>query len=168
MTDTTLTPERIQWAMRSLSDAVNVGAVLEHYKPAALVVLRALHDLTKPEAAAATQAALDTAAERTRQDAKWGEQNHPDGTGPDVRPNSFEYAVDAMPGNGDARRLAEAATNETDILAAGGAVTWLDILREEYYEALAEEDPLALRTELIQLAAVAQQWVEAIDRRAHG
>jgi hypothetical protein len=40
------------------------------------------------------------------------------------------------------------------------------ILREEVYEAFAEEDPAALRTELIQVAAVAATWVDAIDRRA--
>jgi hypothetical protein len=32
-------------------------------------------------------------------------------------------------------------------------------------EALAEDDPTLLRAELIQVAAVAVAWVEAIDRR---
>ncbi|TIH26025.1 NUDIX hydrolase, partial [Subtercola vilae] len=42
---------------------------------------------------------------------------------------------------------------------------WQDILLEEVFEAFAESDTSKLRTELIQVAAVAQQWVEAIDRR---
>ena len=46
----------------------------------------------------------------------------------------------------------------------GGEGTWADILREEYFEALAETDPARLRVELIQVAAVAVAWVEAIDR----
>ncbi|MBF4625528.1 hypothetical protein [Clavibacter sp. VKM Ac-2872] len=106
-----------------------------------------------------TAAARDTAAERIRQNAKWGEQNHPDGTGPDVRPLLF---AGALPRADD---LARYATQATDAHAADGTVTWLDILREEYHEALAESDPAKLREELIQLAAVAQQWVEHIDRR---
>jgi malonyl CoA-acyl carrier protein transacylase len=44
-------------------------------------------------------------------------------------------------------------------------VTWEHILTEEHYEAMAEEDPTRLREELIQVAAVAVAWVEAIDRR---
>ncbi len=42
---------------------------------------------------------------------------------------------------------------------------WRDILLEEVFEALAEEEPKELRKELVQVAAVAAQWVEAIDRR---
>jgi hypothetical protein len=48
--------------------------------------------------------------------------------------------------------------------AAHGEVTWLDILLEEVAEAFAESDLVKLRTELIQVAAVAVRWVEAIDR----
>jgi hypothetical protein len=103
--------------------------------------------------------ARDVAHERQRQNAKWGEQNHPDGTGPDVWPLAF--AACSTP----AADLARSATRVTDDYAKAGKVTWLDILREEYHEALAESDPEKLREELIQLAAVAQQWVEAIDRR---
>jgi type IV pilus biogenesis protein CpaD/CtpE len=88
--------------------------------------------------------------ERDRQDAKWGEQNHPDGTGRD----------------GNRKAMADMARELCQRLAALGVVTWYHILLEEVYEALAEDDPAKLRAELIQVAAVAQQWVEAIDRRA--
>lgn len=47
---------------------------------------------------------------------------------------------------------------------------WLPILTEEVGEAakaMNENDP-GLREELIQVAAVAMAWVEAMDRRAKG
>lgn len=86
--------------------------------------------------------------ERVRQDDKWGQQNHPDSTGgPPSEIMADEYRS----------RAAEAA--------ASGALTWRHILLEEVYEAIAESDPTALREELIQVAAVAAAWAEAIDRR---
>ncbi|MEV6832837.1 hypothetical protein [Amycolatopsis sp. NPDC051102] len=96
------------------------------------------------------------ATERARQDALWGEQNHPDGTGPDV-----EVA-------GLSRRAADAAHTArftTEIARAEGRLTWLHILREEVYEGFAEADAADLVEELIQVAAVAACWAEAIERR---
>ncbi|WP_309080297.1 hypothetical protein [Zhihengliuella sp.] len=102
----------------------------------------------------------DVHAERLRQDAKWGEQNHPDGTGSSSKP------LAAMAASGvTADWLADSATLATDTAAERGVVTWRHILLEEVFEALAESDPAKLRTELIQVAAVATQWAEAIDRR---
>lgn len=92
--------------------------------------------------------------ERLRQDEKWGEQNHPDGTGPDV----------VLLGNPMAE-LANLMRTATNNAADDGRLTWAHILLEEVFEALAEEDPARLRTELIQVAAVATAHVEAIDRR---
>jgi hypothetical protein len=104
-----------------------------------------------------TAAVLDeVAAERVRQDATWGEQNHPDGTGPE------EEILAAWP----AASLATYARNNCQRQAEMGIVTWLDILGEEVAEALAESDPARLRTELVQIAAVAVAWAEAIDRRS--
>lgn len=51
------------------------------------------------------------------------------------------------------------------LAAEHGGLTWRHILAEEMFEALAESDPAKLRAELVQVAAVAVQWVEAIDRR---
>ncbi|MDX3544343.1 NUDIX hydrolase [Streptomyces europaeiscabiei] len=87
-------------------------------------------------------------AERGRQDAKFGEQNHPDGTGLPIYQHS-------------ARRYRDAA----DRNAADGVLAWRDVLLEEVHEALAEKDPAALRAELVQVAAVATAWIAAIDRR---
>ncbi|OFV78483.1 hypothetical protein [Rhodococcus erythropolis] len=88
----------------------------------------------------------EIADERERQDEKWGEQNHPDGTGPDYRGAAFE-----------ARRRCQRA-------ARSGLVTYKDILEEEVYEAFAETDPVELREELVQVAAVAVAWIEKLDR----
>lgn len=90
----------------------------------------------------------DIAAERARQLAKWGEQNHPDGTG--------------RPGDDDMANLdrAKCKANGPD------EDNWRDILQEEVSEAFAETHPLALRAELVQVAAVAVAWIETIDRRA--
>lgn len=93
----------------------------------------------------------EVADERARQDAKWGEQNHPDGTGSPAR------VLDA-----------EAARLECKRQFAEGTGTWLDVLEEEVSEAYAEADPDKLRSELIQVAAVAVAWAEAIDRRTAG
>jgi hypothetical protein len=109
----------------------------------------------------------EVADERSRQDAKWGEQNHPDGTGPKSTPVA---EIVRGPANGIVNRhyafgLASNAKSVTDEHAADGTVTFRDILLEEVFAAMAESDPEKLRTELIQVAAVATQWVEAIDRR---
>ena len=103
-------------------------------------------------------------AERERQHEKWGEQNHPDGTGGEPSPKRSPEQVAQL------RSVrVEHARNTRDLCDhafAGGTGTWRHILREEVDEAIAEDDPVALRKELIQVAAVAVSWVEAIDRRA--
>jgi hypothetical protein len=90
--------------------------------------------------------------ERDRQNTKWGEQNHPMGTG--IGPYWAERA--------------EVEKQVNDYRVERGTLTWLDILAEEVYEAFAESDLYKLRTELIQVAAVAVAWVEALDRRTDG
>ena len=110
----------------------------------------------------------DVDDERGRQDEKWGEQNHPDGTGPGVLPldpisahhGRHTYLEDAP-----AVDLADAARRACKAAGHAGHDTWRAILLEEVFEALAEDDPARLRTELVQVAAVATQWAEAIDRR---
>lgn len=111
----------------------------------------------------------DILQERHRQNEKWDEQNHPDGTGPNELPLLevwYHDDNDCSPlEDSSAKDLAKAATKSTDEGHGSGYGTWADILLEEVFEALAESDPAKLRTELIQVAAVATQWVEAIDRR---
>jgi hypothetical protein len=95
------------------------------------------------------EAVSDVMAERLRQHDKWGEQNLPDGT------DTLRLTL--------ARR--DAAREMTDAATDVGAVTYRDILDEEVCEAFAETGPEKLRAELVQVAAVAVQWIEAIDRR---
>lgn len=106
-------------------------------------------------AVAAPAILLEIIHERALQDTVWGEQNHPNGTGPDQQ----------LLGAGKRfARLRDAAKDRTDGRAFAGTVTFADVLLEEVFEAVAEDDPAKLRAELIQVAAVAAQWVEAIDR----
>lgn len=98
--------------------------------------------------------------ERYEQDAVWGEQSYPDGTGPDVR---APWLVAQNPTLG---MLADSARTACGLAFANGQGTWAHILREEFYEALAAPGVLELREELVQVAAVAVAWCEAIDRRA--
>lgn len=112
------------------------------------------------------QVLIDIVAERDRQNRKWGEQNHPDGTGPlsapfDLYPDARGYPLQSLP----AQKLADVATALCGTAAQYGGVTWTLILLEEVFEALAEDDPERLRVELVQVAAVAAQWAEALDRR---
>ena len=112
----------------------------------------------------------EVAAERARQDSKWGEQNHPDSTGPDVLALMGVWL--SIPGidpagleDYGAAELSQAATAATNAAAKRGEVSWRDVLLEEVFEALAADDAASLRAELLQVAAVAAAWVEAIDRR---
>jgi hypothetical protein len=90
--------------------------------------------------------------ERDRQDIQWGQQDHPDGTGD---PALATYLLLAR------ERIARAVQD--------GELNWMLILNEEFAEACVETDPDKLRIELIQVAAVAVAWVEAIERRrTHG
>lgn len=84
---------------------------------------------------------------------RWGIQDYPDGTGKD--------AV------GDAE-IADIARDACKRAAADGRVTWRHVLEEEMLEAFAEADPAALRAELVQVAAVTLQWLEAVDRAVTG
>lgn len=90
----------------------------------------------------------EVAEERLAQNARWGEQNHPDGTGGAFLEECAAFSKE------DCEQATEA-----------GRLTWRHILTEEVAEALAETDPARLRAELIQVAAVAVAHIEAIDRR---
>jgi len=98
----------------------------------------------------------DIVTERARQIAVWGDQRHPDGTGPEMV-WSFTGPAEFV------RNVAQAISKSK---AADGHVTWLDILLEEVAEAFAESDLALLRTELVQAAAIIANWVHDIDRRA--
>lgn len=91
----------------------------------------------------------EVAAELARAEAKFPDQHLPDGTG------APQWA-----GFRDAQR------EHTDSKLADGTVTWLDVVLEEAYEAFAETDPVLLRAELVQVAAMAVRWIEDIDGRS--
>lgn len=85
-------------------------------------------------------------AERKAQDAKWGQQNHEDGTGSEAAQAMANYL----------RALCQSQDKDS----------WMNILAEEVAEAFAEAEPAALRKELIQSAAVIVAWIECAERRA--
>ena len=108
----------------------------------------------------------EIAAERARQDGKWGVQNLPDvpcGVG-GIAPG-FSYSPASQLGIPDE----VTAKARCDAAMADGSVSWGHIAVEELCEvvdAASYGDVEATRAELIQLAAVCHAWLEAIDRRA--
>ncbi len=88
-------------------------------------------------------------AERDRQDRLHpGTAQIPDGTG------------------GGGRKTWEAiARNACDRAHREGRLTHAHVFEEEASEVLAETDPVKLRVELIQTAAICVKWIEEIDRR---
>jgi hypothetical protein len=109
--------------------------------------------------------------ERLRQDAKWGEQNHPnfaphilnlteDGTVTGITemplPQRFNYY--GIPTKEDAKRDCE----ET---FASGKGNWGHILIEEISESFGTMSEEKLEEELVQSAAVIVAWVQCIRRR---
>lgn len=116
----------------------------------------------------------EVVAEAERSIAKHGEQRHlPMGTGAVTRPLSARdvergsmHEPGMWPGM-SARHLARIATLDTKSHSAneGGddTCTWWHILREEVFEAAAENRPEALRAELVQVAAVAVKMIDALD-----
>lgn len=87
--------------------------------------------------------------ERERQFEKFGDQSKvPDGTGGNyLEESAINY-----------RHECQRAFRESE-------GTWRHILAEEVAEAMAESDAAKLRTELIQVAAVACAWIQVLDKR---
>lgn len=85
--------------------------------------------------------------ERKAQDKKWGEQNHKPGTSR----KEYGYLADLF------RKVCDNAFHT-------GKGTWTDILLEEVFEALAEEEPAKIKKELKQVAAVVITMLESLDR----
>ncbi|NUR08975.1 MAG: hypothetical protein HOQ45_18460, partial [Nocardioidaceae bacterium] len=84
--------------------------------------------------------AAEIDAERARQDAKFGQQNHPDIAGDD------DVQADARAMFEDlAHEYREINNGNLDPRDPDRRLDWTGILLEEVYEALAEEDPAKLR-----------------------
>lgn len=118
--------------------------------------------------------------ERDAQDKKWGEQNHPDLSPSLTRTNLLTPAELSRTGSHSRRwwlanvaryygvLSANLAKEYTDVEHKSGNGSWFSIHVEELAEALeaaALGDTVALRTELVQLAATVTAHIEAIDRR---
>lgn len=94
----------------------------------------------------------DILKERSRQDELWGEQNH----------NDINVSIKVAESCLELERL----SNKLSVQR--GQLTWRHILGEETaeaYLAAAQGNEEALREELVQVAAVAIAWIEALDRR---
>ena len=102
----------------------------------------------------------DVSVERAKQRARYGSNDDLEwGTGPETRwliPFTYEPATAV-------ERILRADYEEYE--EATGKPTWVHLLREELAEAFAETDPIRLREELIQVAALAVSWAEKIDAR---
>lgn len=98
------------------------------------------------------QVLLEVALERRNQHEAWGEQNWENGTGPE---EDTEFTIENL----------EGLRWQNEYMFERGELTFSGIFLEEVMEVMTEADPDKLRAELIQVAAVAIQWVEAIDRK---
>lgn len=119
-----------------------------------------------PTPAPSSDVLAEVKEERARQDAKWGQQDHPDA----------DPVLLGRSGGVDRALLAEThdiptgarAERKCQTYESRGQTNWLAILVEEVGEAsdeIANGSTAELRGELVQVAAVATAWVEAIDRR---
>lgn len=82
-----------------------------------------------------------------------------DGTGPDSQwlvPVTFDTAETIQ---------VELRAEYEDHEERTGSPTWMHLVREEVAEAFQEDDPVRLREELLQVAALAVSWIETLDRR---
>jgi hypothetical protein len=84
--------------------------------------------------------------ERVRQINKWGLQERPNGTDADLwKPRELEVK------------------EQYEFALKHDGLTWVHILREEVYEAFAEEDVEKLKVELVQVMAVAASWLQDLE-----
>lgn len=93
----------------------------------------------------------ELAAERSKQDSKWGPPRH--------------YDMPEEPLKRLVRDLARSAEGVARACFSFRTPAWAAILLEEVGEALSESDPAKRRAELVQVAAVAVAWIEDIDSR---
>lgn len=117
--------------------------------------------MTDEQLDAVRNVASEIVDERKEQHAKWGEQNHPSGTGE----GALEHLA-AMTTGQTIGRVSRAARGLCEAAVADGSLTYAHIAWEEIAEAFDEDNPTKLRAELVQCAAVFVAWIETIDRRS--
>lgn len=99
----------------------------------------------------------DVRRERVAQRERYGlNETTPDGTGGAWL---LPYTADPAPA------IEAKLRNDYMDYAEDAPVTWVHLLREEMAEAFAETDPIRLRAELVQVAALAVSWCERLDAR---
>ncbi len=108
-------------------------------------------------------------AERDRQERKWGQQNHPNRFwSPRTNTTRDDFDLAQYQAQADFWKQVNAdrvKQRNDEGLGSDRNAAWDGILLEEVFEALSEEDDTSIREELIQVAAVAVAWIQAIDRR---
>ena|ERR1700748_1699925 len=97
----------------------------------------------------------EISAERLKQDVKWGEQNLPSVV-PGLTPKELSERYE-IPTEERGKKI-------YDHYASTGEQTFTDIAVEELTEVVGALNEKDRREELVQLAAVIVQWIEAIDR----
>lgn len=108
---------------------------------------------------ASIETAIDVLRERAQQDQRWGVCDHRDLPANVTHPSAYL----GIPTADRARTMCQESFRR-------GLGCWGVVFAEEVCEAVeAIGNDADLRAELVQVAAVCQKWVEAIDRRtAHG
>lgn len=103
---------------------------------------------------------MDVAAERYRQIDRYGSNDDlEDGTGPETR-----WLLPFTTISAEAIE-AELRSDYEDYDLEMGKPTWCHLVREELAEAFKESDPVRLREELVQVAALCVSWIESMDAR---
>lgn len=124
----------------------------------------------KPALASTLQVVNEVVEERRRQDAKWGQQDHPslsaDAGGALKRGHSPAYVIE-VPHPGLVKpRVDEMLHSKTCGYADIALEEFTEVVEAAALDARDGGNEDRTRTELVQLAAVCVAWVEAIDRRA--
>lgn len=97
----------------------------------------------------------EVAGEWYRLEQKYPNQQHPDGTGPDVCTMVFGQGFPM-------RVIKDALALESQMANDKGQMTWLQVLLNEVFESAECDDRVKLATQLLQIAAVAGKWLSVI------
>lgn len=106
----------------------------------------------------------DVVLRRHQQIAQYGHnETMEDGTGPDV---CWLDTADPYVGHRGATDIEKDLRLAYEAHARSGQpLTWMHILREEFAEAMCEDDPARLYSELADVVAVGVSWMEKIRQR---
>jgi len=137
--------------LRRTFDVLDESALYPDRSPSRLSrrYLEVQRPVPDPQAETIARVLGEVSVERFRQLDKWGVQHRSPCTGAE-----------------DLRRDADLMRRRCQAAEEAGGASWRDVLLEEVFEALAEDDPAALRKELVQVAAVCAAWIEDIDSAA--